>query len=81
MNIEILDKTPGTGKTYSALKYIENLALSENQHWVYATEYLNEIEERAMLSSSVVKWRTPERCSDETKQRILFLCYLSQMLN
>ena len=61
MKIEILESLPGNGKTHATLRYIEAAALADSKvKWVYATEYLDEIEKRTAENPAAASlWRTP----------------------
>lgn len=63
-----MDEIMGTGKSYSALRYIENLALCSGERWIFCTEYLDEIERRTIENPIAAPfWRTPTETGDDTK--------------
>ena len=69
MQIEIIDQIMGTGKSFAALRYIENLALNNSdERWIFCTEYLEEIEKRTAENLEAKHlWRSPIESGDETK--------------
>lgn len=68
MQIEVVDEIMGTGKSHSTLRYIENLAITEGQRWIFCTEYLDEIERRTAENPLAAPlWRTPTDTGDATK--------------
>lgn len=69
MEIEVIDQIMGTGKSYSALRYIENLAINDSsERWIFCTEYLEEIDKRTKENDEAKHlWRTPVEGGDETK--------------
>jgi hypothetical protein len=69
MEIEVVDEIMGTGKSFTTLRYIESLALTDkNVKWIYCTEYLSEIESRTKENVEALHlWRTPIDSGDETK--------------
>lgn len=61
MQIEVLESLPGNGKSHATLRYIEAAAIADSKvKWVYATEYLDEIEKRTSENPAAAGlWRTP----------------------
>ena len=69
MQVEILDKIMGSGKSYAALRYIETLVNNSNEEkWIFCTEFLSEISSRTTEEGCLAKdkWRTPSN-EDGTK--------------
>jgi len=73
--IEVLESLMGNGKTFATLRYIEQQALDNpNSHWIYCTEYLDEIQVRTNDEKSLCRelWRTPLD-TDKTEKLIELL--------
>ena len=73
--IEVVESFMGNGKTYATLRYIEQEVLNDkNNHWIYCTEYLSEIDVRTKDPKSLCKemWRTPSD-DDKTEKLIELL--------
>lgn len=73
--IEVLESLMGNGKTYATLRYIEQQVLDNpSNHWIYCTEYLDEIQTRITDEKSLCKhlWRTPLD-TDKTEKLIELL--------
>lgn len=73
--IEVLESLMGNGKTYATLRYIEQQVLDDSKnHWIYCTEYLDEIQIRTTDERSLCKelWRTPND-TDKTEKLIELL--------
>lgn len=69
MEIEVVDELMGRGKSFTTLRYIESLALTDkNEKWIYCTEYLSEIESRTEENAEALHlWRTPIDTWEKTK--------------
>ena len=73
--IEVLESLMGNGKTYATLRYIEQQVLDNPKaHWIYCTEYLDEIQVRTTDEKSLCRelWRTPLD-TDKTEKLIELL--------
>jgi len=73
--IEVLESLMGNGKTYATLRYIEKQVLDDpKSHWIYCTEYLDEIQVRTTDEKSLCRelWRTPLD-TDKTEKLIELL--------